>query len=209
MDESQSRFMENIIGRSLPFCEAVLPLLRDCFPQWPADVTPQQLCLAVNTVRPSLLRLTADELTYPIHIMIRCELEQALFEGSLQVRELPGEWDRLYGEYLGVKVPDDRSGVLQDMHWAGGYIGYFPGYALGSAYGPQLLRRMEIDRPCLWQHVSRGDLSDVTGWLERHIHRYGSLMPPQLLLEQAFGGAFDPESYTDYLTEKYTRLYQL
>ena len=209
VDESQSRFYENIIGRSLPFCRAVLPLMRSCFPELPRSVTPEALYRAVNAVRPGPIRLTADELTYPMHILLRYELERALLEGSLTVADLPGEWNRLCHEYLGVTVTEDRLGVLQDMHWPGGLIGYFPGYALGSAYGPQLLARMEADTPDLWASVERGDLSPATDWLRRCIHCQGRLLPASELLTRAFGGPFRPQVCVDYLKKKYTALYEL
>ena len=159
--ESQSRFYENLIGRSLPFCEALLPHMRALFPEQMAGVTPEKLYRAANLSRPSLIRTEADELTYPMHVMIRYRLEKAMIQGDLGVRDIPGEWNRLYRECLGVTVPDDRRGCLQDSHWSFGAIGYFPSYALGSAYGVQMLGRMgaEVD---VWEAVRAGDLRPVT-----------------------------------------------
>ena len=206
--ESQSRFYENLIGRSRPFCEALFPVLRGIFPEQTADADAEKLYRAVCRAKPSLIRTEADELTYPMHVMIRYELEKALVDGRLTVRDIPGEWNRMYQRYLGVTVPDDRRGCLQDSHWSFGGIGYFPSYALGSAYGVQMLDRMqrEID---VWGPVAKGDLSHVTAWLREKIHRHGSFLRPAQVLENALGGPFDPSFYTRYLTEKYTALYGL
>lgn len=123
-------------------------------------------------------------------------------------RDVPAAWNRLYKEYLGIDVPNDTQGCLQDSHWSGGSIGYFPSYALGSAYGPQMLLCMEQELPDLWQHIALGDLRQVKGWLQSHIHRHGSLYQPAKLFEMACG-PFDARHYTDYLTKKYTELYHL
>lgn len=139
--------------------------------------------------------------------MVRYEMEKQLIGGTLEVKDVPAEWNRLYKEYLGVDVPDDTRGCLQDSHWSGGMIGYFPSYALGSAYGAQMLRNMEQDVD-VWGSVARGDLSLVTGWLTEKIHRYGQMLDPAQLVQQSCGN-FDPAVYTDYLTEKYSKLYNL
>ena len=205
--ESQSRFYENIIGRSLPFLEAIFPKMQEFFPQQLSDVTAEQMYRAVNMAQPSLIRTEADELTYCLHVMVRYEMEKQLIGGTLAVKDVPAEWNRLYKEYLGVDVPDDTHGCLQDSHWSGGMIGYFPSYALGSAYGAQMLRNMEKDVD-VWGSVARGDLEPVTHWLTDKIHRYGRMLDPKELVEQACGD-FDPTVYTDYLTEKYSKLYNL
>lgn len=205
--ESQSRFYENLIGRSEPFIRAIFPRMREIFPEQLADVTAEQFYRAVNKAQPSLIRTEADELTYPLHVMIRYELEKRLIGGTLEVRDLPGEWNRLYKEYLGVDVPDDRRGCLQDSHWSGGMFGYFPSYALGSAYGAQMLKNMEADMD-VWGPVGRGDLSQVTAWLGEKVHRFGGLLEPAEVVKNACG-QFDPTVYTDYLTKKYSELYRL
>ena len=128
--------------------------------------------------------------------------------GYLKVRDVPGAWNDMYREYLGIEVPDHRRGCLQDSHWSGGMIGYFPGYALGSAYGAQMLKVMERDVD-VWGGVRRGDLSPVTGWLGEKIHHYGQLLTPAQLLQSACGAPFDPKYYTDYLIDKYSALYGL
>ena len=205
--ESQSRFYENLIARSHAFCTPLLKILKEVFPERMTGVTEDALYSAVNLAEPSLIRTDADELTYSLHVMIRYELEKALIAGDLKVADIPGEWNRLYREVLGVEVPDDRRGCLQDSHWSTGLLGYFPSYALGSAYGVQMLRQMEKDLD-VWGAVARGDLKPVTGWLTEKIHQYGNLKKPQDLLSEAMGGPLDASFYTAYLKEKYTALYR-
>ena len=206
--ESQSRFYENLIGRSRAFCTPLLKIMREVFPEQMKDVTEEELYSAVNLAGPSLIRTEADELTYPLHVMIRYELEKAMIAGDLKTADIPGEWARLYREALGVDVPDHRRGALQDSHWSFGGIGYFPSYALGSAYGVQMLREMEktVDVSAA---VERGDLSPVTAWLTEKIHQYGSLKKPRDLLPAAMGGPLDASAYTGYLKKKFGELYQL
>ena len=206
--ESQSRFYENIIGRSRAFCSPLLKILKEVFPAQTGSLSEEELYSAINLSKPSLIRTEADELTYPLHVMIRYEIEKAMIAGDLAVKDIPGEWNRLYREFLGVEVPDDRRGCLQDSHWSFGGMGYFPSYALGSAYGVQMLREMEktVD---VWSTVTKGDLFLVTAWLTERIHQYGRLKKPQDLLPAAMGGPLDPAVYTDYLKKKYTELYSL
>lgn len=208
LHESQSRFYENLIGRSQPFCEALLPVMQELFPQQMAGVTPEMLYAAVNKAEPSLIRTEADELTYPMHIMIRYEMEKQMFLGDAKVEDLPALWNQMYKDYLGVIVPNDREGILQDTHWSGGMFGYFPSYALGSAYGVQMLSHMEKDVD-VWGAARQGDLTPITAWLGDKLHRYGNLLTPDKLLLNAMGEPFDPVCYTDYLTKKFTELYKL
>ena len=204
--ESQSRFYENLIGRSRAFCIPLLKILKEVFPEQTASLTEEELYSTINLAGPSLIRTDADELTYPLHVMIRYELEKAMIAGDLTVKDIPGEWNRMYREVLGVDVPDDRRGCLQDSHWSFGGVGYFPSYALGSAYGVQMLREMEktVD---VWGTVAKGNLSPVTDWLTAKIHRFGSLKKPQDLLPAAMGGPLDATVYTGYLKKKYSELY--
>ena len=206
--ESQSRFYENIIGRSPAYVHAVFPKLKELFPEQLADVDETMFYRAINKAEPSLIRTEADELTYCLHIMVRYEIEKQLIGGTLAVKDVPAEWKRLYKQYLGVDVPSDREGCLQDSHWSGGSIGYFPSYALGSAYGAQMLHKMQEEIGDIWADVAKGDLSKVTDWLRSHIHRYASFKKPGELIESVCG-KFDAKYYTDYLTEKYTKLYGL
>ncbi|MBR3560216.1 MAG: carboxypeptidase M32 [Oscillospiraceae bacterium] len=205
--ESQSRFYENIIGRSRAFCEYILPVAAEYFPELKGR-TAEELYRAVNRAQPGLIRIEADELTYALHVMVRFELEKRIFADELAVRDLPAEWNRLYKEYLGVDVPDDKHGVLQDSHWAGGNIGYFPSYALGSAYGAQYLRKMKetVDVDAC---VRAGDLAPINDWLRERIWQHGCLYRPGELFERAVGEPFDPTVFASYLEQKYTELYQL
>ena len=205
--ESQSRFYENLLGRSRAFVERVFPLLCKHFPEQMRGYTAEDVYRAVNRVTPSLIRTEADEVTYCLHVMVRYELEKRVMAGELAVRDLPTEWNRLYREYLGVEVPNDRQGVLQDSHWSGGGIGYFPSYALGSAYGAQLLRKMresvDVDA-CLRE----GDFAPINAWNREHIWKFGCLKKPGELLCEALGEEFNPLVYTSYLEEKFGDLYQ-
>ncbi len=206
--ESQSRFFENLLGRSRAFVGALFPKLRELFPEQTAGVTAEDLYRAVNIARPSLIRTEADELTYCLHIMLRYELEKLLIQDGLDPAELPTLWREKVRDYLGLEVPDDRSGVLQDSHWSGGAIGYFPSYALGSAYGAHMLkvmkRTVEVDAA-----VAAGDFTPIHRWLAERIWSKGCLYDPAEILAQSLGEPFDPKVYTDYLTEKYTELYGL
>ena len=206
--ESQSRFYENLLGRSRGFSKYIFPVLEEIFPDQMAGHTPEELYRALNRAEPSLIRTEADELTYCLHVMIRYELEKRIFAGELSVHDLPAEWNRLYREYLGIEVPDDKHGVLQDSHWSSGNIGYFPSYALGSAYGAQFLRKMKetVDvEDCL----SRGDFGPINEWNREHIWKYGKLYSPGELFRMAVGEEFDPTVYTAYLEDKFTELYDL
>ena len=205
--ESQSRFYENLIGRSRPFIEAIYPKMQELFPEQLKDVTAEQMYLAVNRVEPSLIRTEADQVTYCLHVMIRYEIEKAVIGGTLEVKDIPKQWNRLYKEYLGVEVPDDRRGCLQDSHWSGGMIGYFPSYALGSAYGVQMLHNMEADLD-IWEDIAKGDLSKVTGWLKDKVHQFGGLLKPAEVIQNACG-EFDPLVYTEYLVKKYSEIYHI
>ena len=205
--ESQSRFFENIIGRSRAFCSLAWPeLVRLCpeLGRYDADM----FYRAVNAAQPGLIRIEADELTYSLHIMVRYELERAMLHGELNAKELPERWNALYKQYLGVDVPDDARGVLQDSHWSGGQLGYFPSYALGSAYGAQLVARMkegfDVDAA-----VASGDLAPVRSWLGERIWSHGSLRKPTELMRSALGGEFDASWYTNYLEAKMREVYKL
>ena len=206
--ESQSRFYENILGRSRAFCGFLFPRLCEFFPEQMKGHSAEELYKAMNKAEPSLIRTEADEVTYSLHVMVRYELEKRIMAGELAVKDLPAEWNRLYKEYLGVDVPDDRHGVLQDSHWSGGAIGYFPSYALGSAYGAQFLSKMKesVDvEKCL----ETGDFGPINGWNREHIWQYGALYKPGELLERVLGGPFDPEYYIEYLEEKCKDVYGL
>ena len=204
--ESQSRFYENIIGRSPAFVHAIFPYLQAHFPRQLEGVTEEMFYRAVNKAQPSLIRTEADELTYCLHVMVRYEIEKQLIGGTLEVKDVPVVWNRLYREYLGIDVPSDREGCLQDSHWSGGSIGYFPSYALGSAYGAQMLAVMERELGDIFPFVAQGNLEPITRWLKQHIHRFACLKKPGDLFREVCG-EFDPKYYTDYLEKKFGQLY--
>ena len=206
--ESQSRFFENLIGRSREFIYAIFPKVQEYFPAQMAGVTAEQLYLAANKAEPSLIRTEADELTYALHVLVRYEIEKDLFDGKLAVEDVPQVWNAKYKEYLGIDVPDDRHGCLQDSHWANGNIGYFPSYALGSAYGAQMLAKMK-ETVDVSATVAKGDLRPVADWLEQRIWKFGGLYDPTELFERAVGAPFDPTYYTDYLEQKFSAIYGL
>ena len=206
--ESQSRFYENIIGRSREFCTYVFPKLKELFPNEMQGKTAEDLYRAVNMAQPSLIRTEADELTYSLHVMIRYELEKRIIAGELEVKDLPAEWNKLYKEYLGVDVPDDKHGVLQDSHWASGLIGYFPSYALGNAYGAQFLAKMK-ESVDFEGDLEKGCFENINAWNSENIWKHGSLYTPAQILERVLKAPFDAEYYIKYLTEKYEEIYKL
>lgn len=206
--ESQSRFYENIVGRSREFVEFVYPKMVEIFPEQLKGVTAEMLYRAVNKAQPSLIRTEADELTYSLHIMVRYELEKRIIAGELAVKDIPGEWNRLYKEYLGIDVPSDKEGCLQDSHWAGGSFGYFPSYSLGSAYSAQMLAKMretvDVDGA-----LAKGDVKPITDWLVERVHRHASFLKPNEVVKNACEAEFDPSYYVEYLREKFSKLYNL
>lgn len=203
--ESQSRFYENILGRSKGFTAYVFPEVQKLLPSL-EKYTAEDFYRAVNRVEPSLIRTEADEVTYCLHVMIRYEIEKRVMAGELSVHDLPGEWNRLYKEYLGVDVPNDKMGVLQDSHWSGGAIGYFPSYALGSAYGAQFLAEMKktVDVDSL---IAKGDFEIINEWNREHIWQYGKLYKPSQLLRNVLSEPFNPAYYLDYLENKVRDVY--
>lgn len=206
MHESQSRFYENIIGRSMAFANIVFPVMKARWPEQLEGVTVEDFYRAVNKAEPSLIRTEADELTYSLHILIRYEMEKKLMHGELSFDDVPAEWNRLYKEYLGIDVPSDKEGVLQDTHWAGGMIGYFPSYSLGSAYGAQIVAAMKKDLD-IDKLVSEGRMGEITAWLTERIYKYGCVKKPAELLRICCGEDFDPRYYVDYLKNKFGKLY--
>ena len=208
MHETISRFYENLIGRSEAFISYVAPKIRELSGGVFDDVSDRELYEAVNVARPSLIRTEADELSYCLHIMIRYELEKAFVNGEITVDEIPALWNAKYQEYLGVEVPDDAQGCLQDVHWSSVYYGYFPSYALGNAYGAQILRRMERDFD-VFGAVAKGELWRVRDWLSEHVFSIASLTTPDEWIRAITGEALNPDYFLDYLEDKFTRLYEL
>ena len=204
--ESQSRFYENIIGRSEAFWIPVYGKLKELFPEQLKGVGREMFVRAINKVQPGLIRTEADELTYSLHVLVRYELEKMLIEEDLDVSELPKLWADKYEEYLGIRPETDAQGVLQDIHWAQGSFGYFPSYALGSAFGAQMLARMkqEMDFDRL---LEEGKLDVIREYLRKHVHRYGKMKDSREILKDMTGEDFNPQYYVEYLEKKYRRLY--
>jgi len=205
--ESQSRMWENLVGRSRAFWRFFYPRLQEYFPQQLGNVSMEAFYKAINKVEPSFIRVEADEATYNLHIMLRLELEIALMEGSLEVKHLPEAWNTRMKEYLGITSPNDRLGVLQDIHWSGGMIGYFPTYALGNLISVQLWEKILQDIPNLEEQIERGEFSALLGWLREKIHRHGSKFEPQELVEKVTGSKIDLQPYIRYLNTKYRDIY--
>ncbi|KQS45329.1 carboxypeptidase M32 [Exiguobacterium sp. Leaf196] len=203
--ESQSLFFENFIGRNQGFLSARYHGLQQAIPSL-ADVPFERFYAAVNEVKPSLIRIEADELTYALHIIIRYELEKRLMTKELEVKDLPQEWNRLYKEYLGVDVPSDDKGVLQDVHWSGGSFGYFPSYALGLVYAAQLNEALRRDVENVDGLIAAGTLAPIKSWLKENIHRHGKSKTPAELIEAATGQSISVAPLVNYLTKKYTRV---
>ena len=208
IDESQARFQENMLGRSLAFWEHFLPLAAKYFPDLEA-VSPEQFYRSLNALHISPLRLTADELSYNLHIILRYELEKELLDGTLPFEELPAAWNERSKAYLGVCPANDAEGVLQDMHWFSGYICYFHSYVLGNCYDGHFLYAMQKDIPDLFTQVGRGEFSQILNWNRSHIHRFASTKTPRELLWDAAGEELSAGRYLQYLKEKYTDIYRL
>ncbi|MGE4378718.1 MAG: carboxypeptidase M32 [Candidatus Izemoplasmatales bacterium] len=204
--ESQSRFYENIVGRSYEFWETHLPKFKELFPEQTKDITVKDMYYAVNQVEASMIRIEADELTYPLHIMLRYDIERMMISGEITVDELPKVWNDKMEEYLGIRPSNDSDGVLQDVHWSGGMIGYFPTYALGTAYSSQIYNTMkkELDIANL---IKENKISKINEWLKEKLHKYGSSKTPKELLLMITNEEFNPQYYIDYLKEKYSELY--
>ena len=205
--ESQSRFWENNVGRSTAFWKFQFPMLQNAFPEQTSGLTFRDAFIANNLVEPSLIRVQADELTYHFHIMIRYELEKALISGELQIADLPGAWNDMYGQYLGVKVPDDAQGVLQDIHWSHGSIGYFPTYTLGSFYAAQFFAAAQNQMDGLETMIEKGDFLPLKLWLNKNIHQYGKLYSADQICEKVTGETLDYKYFQDYLSAKLGQVY--
>jgi carboxypeptidase Taq len=201
--ESQSRLWENMIGRGRPFWRFFYPTLQQAYPEQLGGVDLERFYRGINRVQPSLIRIHADEVTYGMHIILRFELEQDLVNGRVNVADLPEIWNARMHEYLGVEVPDDANGVLQDVHWSSGYIGYFPTYLLGSVMSVQIWQRAIEDVPDLDEQIERGEFAALRDWLGEHVHAQARRNPPQETLRRAVGTTIDAKPYLAYLTSKY------
>jgi len=205
--ESQSRFVENIVGRSREFWVHFLPKMRKIAGRTLANVELNKFVHAINQVRPSKIRVEADEVTYCLHIIIRFQIEQDLFADKIKVNELPEIWNQKYKEYLNIRIENDSEGVMQDTHWASGLYGYFPSYALGNIYSGQELVVLEKNVPDWRKQLTKGNFQPTKQWLNKNIHMQGNLYDPQILLKKVTGKTLDVKPYLTYLNEKYSNLY--
>ena len=201
--ESQSRTWENLIGRSRGFWRWFYPQLQPLFPEALGSIDEETFVRAVSAIRPGLIRGDADEATYGLHIILRFELEQELLAGKVSIRELPEAWNARMKDYLGVDVPDDAHGVLQDMHWSTGMFGYFPTYQLGNIISVQIWEVARSELGDLEEQFARGEFAPLREWLREHIYRHGSIYPPRELLRRVTGSDLDPEPYLNYLQTKF------
>lgn len=208
MHESQSRFYENVLGRSEAFWEPLYPKLQDTFPKQLGQVSLGQFVRALNKVKADFIRTEADELTYCLHIMVRYELEKQMIEEDVPVDKLPGLWNQKYQEYLGITPNNDKEGILQDVHWSMGDIGYFPSYALGNAFAAQIYHTMKKELP-VEELLRKGKIAEITAYLREHIHQYGASKEPREMLKALTGEEFNPDYYIQYLKEKFEQVYQL
>lgn len=207
--ESQSLFWERMIAQSKPFCSHYFDTIRATFPDNLQSATVDSFYRAINTCKPGFIRVEADEVTYPLHVILRYEIEKGLFDDSMQVDDLPGIWNELMHKYLGITPPTDTLGLLQDSHWSGGAFGYFPSYTLGAIYACQFYTALLSEQPETEMNIAAGNFASIKDWLNEKIHRQGRLHTPQELVQRVTGEALNPDHFIDYLTTKYSEIYQL
>ncbi len=207
--ESQSRLWENLVGRSREFCEYFFPRMQHVFPQALADQNVESFYRAVNLVKPSLIRVDADEVTYNLHVLLRFEIEQELVEGRLRAADVPDAWRAKMKEYLGLEPPDDAQGALQDIHWALANLGYFPTYSLGNILSVQLYDRALQDLPELPVQMGQGEFSGLLGWLRKNVHTHGRKFTIDELARRVTGRPLESQTYLRYLRKKYGEIYGL
>ena len=205
--ESQSRMWENWVGRGRPYLEHLRPRLAELFPTRFGAVDTEGLYRAANKIEPSLIRVEADQLTYNLHIVLRFELEIEIFTGKLELADLPDAWNARVAEYLGIEVPDDARGVLQDVHWAAGAFGYFPTYALGNVIAAQVWDAVNEEVPDLAERIERGELAFLRDWLREHLHRHGNKFMPSELIQRVVGGPLAVGPYLRQLRERAREIY--
>lgn len=206
--ESQSRFWENQVGRSLEFMKFMTPIFHAFYPEQLSDVSADELYKLFNVVKSSLIRTEADEVTYNFHIILRFELEEALINNRIKVKDLPEVWSEKMKKYLGIVPKTDSEGVLQDVHWSYGSIGYFPTYSLGNLYGAQITQTMKKDLN-LADLCERGELGTILAWFRKNIHQYGSLYWPGELIKKVTGEELNPKYFLDYIKDKYSKIYEV
>lgn len=207
--ESQSRMWENLVGRSLPFWEHFYPEFQKLFPAQVGNIDLETFYKGINKVESSLIRVNADEATYNMHIMLRLELEIGMVEGAIKVKDLPEIWNAKMDDYLGIVPPNDAKGVLQDVHWSGGMLGYFSTYALGNLISAQLWEKITADIPDLSEQFRKGEFDALLTWLREKIHVHGSKYEPQELVQRVTGSKIDSAAYIRYLKQKYSEVYGL
>jgi carboxypeptidase Taq len=207
LHESQSRLWENLVGRSLPFWQGFYPRLQELFPAQLGNVPLESFYKGINKVEPSFIRVEADEATYNLHIMLRLEIEIALTAGELEARDLPEAWNARMKEYLGLTPPNNAKGVLQDVHWSHGYIGYFSTYALGNLVSVQLWETIQKDIPDLSDQIRRGEFRPLLSWLREKLHRHGAKYEVQEMVQRITGSPITPQPYVRYLHQKYGEIY--
>ncbi len=207
--ESQSRLWENLVGRSEGFWNHFFPSLRAAFPDQLRDTSAEEFFRAVNKSHPSFIRVEADEVTYNLHVLLRFELENDMLEGDLKVKDLPEAWNEKFRSYLGINVPNDREGVLQDIHWSFVSFGVFPGYTIGNLIGAQLMEKARTDIPDLGAQIEKGELATLLAWLRKNVHRHGRKFTPNELLERATGKPLTAKPWIGYVQEKFGKLYGL
>ena len=207
--ESQSRLWENNVGRSLPYWQANYKKVQELFPEQTNNVSCEDFYKAMNIVKPSFIRTSADELTYHFHVLIRFEVEKAIFDKSIHVQDIPEYWNHKYKTYLGIDVPSDSQGVLQDIHWAHGSFGYFPTYSLGSFYAAQFFKVAQKQIPDLTKKISEGNHVDLLNWLRKNIHIHGRLLSAEEICIQLTGEKLNFNYFMDYAKEKYKNLYNI
>ena len=205
--ESQSRLWENCVGRGLPFWQHNMPLLKKYFPNQFFNIDAEQFCKGINKVQPSLIRTEADELTYHFHVMIRYDIEKMLIEGSITTKDIPAYWNEHYQKYLGIKVPDDKQGCLQDVHWSHGSFGYFATYSLGSLYAAQLYAGYSKQNPALEKELALGNNANLLLWLRQQIHEHGRYYTSEALCSRATGETLNSSYFINYANKKYNGIY--
>lgn len=207
--ESQSRLWENVIGRSYGFWKVFYGKLQETYAGVLDDVALDDFWRAINKVQPSLIRVEADEVTYPLHIMLRFELEMDIISGNLNLKDAPDAWNAKFEQYLGITPPTDTVGILQDVHWSSGIIGYFPTYALGTLLSTQLYEAALRDHPELPNEIESGKFDTILHWMNTHIHQHGRKFKPADLIRRATGQDLDHKAYMRYLQNKYSQIYSL
>lgn len=209
LHESQSRFWENMIARNRHFWNYFYPIFEKTEPDQFIDMNLESWYKYVNQVKPSFIRVEADELTYGLHVILRFELEVSLFEGEITVGELPSLWNEKMNDMLGITPPTDKEGVLQDMHWSGGSFGYFPTYVIGTIYASQLFKKLTQENPNTFDEIQQGHFANLLNWLRENVHKYGRLMTADEIIKNACGEGLSSKVFVDYLKEKYYPLYEV